>query len=108
MPVASKTTLPNSVDELKAPAGALFERLGRNIEQVDHQAAQLKEQSALIEKLKFELARLRRWRFGQSAESVESEQVTIHAGGAITAMQGKGGHDVDDHFLAMAVGDHND
>ena len=77
MPVASKTTLPNSIDELKALAGALIEQLGQHTERVDHQAAQLKEQSALIEKLKFELARLRRWRFGHSAESVDSEQLAL-------------------------------
>jgi hypothetical protein len=67
MPVASETTLPNSIDELRVLASALIERLGQHTEQADHQAAKIKEQSALIEKLKFELARLRRWRFGQSS-----------------------------------------
>ena len=77
MTVASETTLPNSIEELKVLASALIEQLGQHTEQVDHQAAQIKEQSALIEKLKFELARLRRWRFGQSAESVDSEQLAL-------------------------------
>ena len=77
MPVASETTLPNSIDELRVLASALIERLGQHTEQVDHQAAKIKEQSALIEKLKFELARLRRWRFGQSSESVDNEQLAL-------------------------------
>ncbi len=80
MTVARETTLPNSIDELRALASALLERLGQHSAQVDHQAAQLKEQSALIEKLKFELARLRRWRFGKSAESMDSEQLALWAG----------------------------
>jgi transposase len=79
MTVASETTLPNSIDELKGLASALIERLGQHTEQVDQQAAQLKEQSALIEKLKFGLARLRRWRFGKSNESLDAEQLALWA-----------------------------
>jgi transposase len=45
--------------------------------ELEHKRAQLQEQAAHIEKLKIELARLRRWRFGRSAESFGSEQIAL-------------------------------
>lgn len=79
MASASTTTLPESIDALKALAGGLIEQLAQHTDKLDHQSAQLKEQSALIEKLKFELARLRRWRFGASSESLNAEQLALWA-----------------------------
>ncbi|MCC7485071.1 MAG: IS66 family transposase [Burkholderiales bacterium] len=53
---------------------------------------QLKEQSALIERLKFELARLKRWRFGQSTEGLAAEQLALWESvldGDIAALQAR-------------------
>jgi transposase len=89
MPVAAP--LPESVSELKALAGTLSAQLAEQdrqlieqklqvaeqTRQVEAQIAQLKEQAAFIDKLKFELARLKRWRFGKNSESVGSEQIAL-------------------------------
>ena len=76
--------LPESIEELKAFAASLLQQVAQQSEQLsdrtlrlEHQAAQLNEQSAYIEKLKFELARLRQWRFGHSSESLGSEQLAL-------------------------------
>jgi transposase len=90
--------LPESVEELKALASSLLNRLSRShgeverysalIEQnaleiahhravLDARAAQIKELSAHIEKLKFELARYQRWRFGKSAEALPVDQLAL-------------------------------
>lgn len=44
---------------------------------IDAREAQIKEHSALIEKLKFELARLKRWRFGRHTEALSAEQLAL-------------------------------
>jgi transposase len=76
--------LPNSNLALKALAAELLQQLEeRNAEserqrlELDRRDAQIKEQSAFIEKLKFELARLKRWRFGKSAEGLSAEQLAL-------------------------------
>ena len=76
--------LPNSNHALKALAAQLLQRLEeRSAEserqrlELDRRDAQIKEQSAFIEKLKFELARLKRWRFGKSAEGLSAEQLSL-------------------------------
>ncbi len=59
---------------------------------LESREAQLKEQSALIEKLKFELARLKRWRFGQSTEGLSAEQLALweaELDGDIAALQAR-------------------
>ena len=89
MPVA--TPFPESVSELKALAGTLTAQLAEQdrqlvqqkqqvaeqTRQVEARIAQLKEQAVFIDKLKFELARLKRWRFGKNSESVGSEQISL-------------------------------
>lgn len=86
MPVSSHVAsqIPESVSELKALAAALLAQLSEQAHQVQTQAAQLqtqttqlKHQSIYIDKLKFELARLKRWRFGAASESVGSEQIAL-------------------------------
>ena len=93
MPVSNHVAsqIPDSVSELKALAAALLAQLSEQACQVQTQAAQLeaktaqletqttqlKHQSIYIDKLKFELARLKRWRFGAASESVGSEQIAL-------------------------------
>lgn len=86
MPVSNhvESQIPDSVSELKALAAALLAQLSEQACQVQTQAAQLeaktaqlKHQSIYIDKLKFELARLKRWRFGAASESVGSEQIAL-------------------------------
>jgi len=90
--------LPESVEELKALASSLLNHLSRSngeierysavVEQnaleiaqhravLDAREAQIKELSAYIEKLKFELARYQRWRFGKSAEALPADQLAL-------------------------------
>ena len=59
--------------ELREQAQALADR----DQQLSARDAQLNETTVLIEKLKFELARLRGWRFGKKSESVGSEQILL-------------------------------
>ena len=47
------------------------------IVQIETQTAQLKHLAVYIEKLQFELARLKRWRFGAASEAVGSEQIAL-------------------------------
>ena len=100
MPVSNHVAsqIPDSVSELKALAAALLAQLSEQDHRVQTQAAQLeakaaqleaktaqletqttqlKHQSIYIDKLKFELARLKRWRFGAASESVGSEQIAL-------------------------------
>jgi hypothetical protein len=100
MPVSNHVAsqIPDSVSELKALAAALLAQLSEQACQVQTQAAQLeaktaqldtqaaqletqttqlKHQSVYIDKLKFELARLKRWRFGAASESIGSEQIAL-------------------------------
>jgi transposase len=69
--------MPESIEEFRVFASSLLEALAKQSRELEHNRAQLKEQAAHIEKLKFELARLRRWRFGNSAESLGAEQIAL-------------------------------
>lgn len=76
--------LPNSIEELKALASSLQQQLSERSELLVQQVreiavrdTQIKEQAAHIEKLKFQLARYQRWRFGKSAEGLSSEQLAL-------------------------------
>ena len=85
--------LPESREELQALAAALMQRIAeRDRELVERDArlreqhneiserdAQLATQGLLIEKLKFELANLRRVRFGKTSEAIGTEQIALWA-----------------------------
>lgn len=82
MPVSSR--IPQSARALKVLTASLLAQLSeqtRQIEtqsaQLETQATQLKHQSVYIDKLKFELARLKRWRFGAASEALGSEQIAL-------------------------------
>lgn len=62
-----------AVDELEA----LKKQLAAQSQELLHREALIKEQAARIEKLTFEIARLRRWRFGKSAETLSAEQLAL-------------------------------
>ncbi len=91
--------LPHSKQKLQALVASLREALGERDQELQLQGqalesreAQLKEQSALIEKLKFELARLKRWRFGKSTEGLSAEQLALwetELDGDIAALQAR-------------------
>ena len=76
--------LPNSKKKLQALVASLLETLGEREQElqsqrqvIEQREAQIKEHCALIEKLKFELARLKRWRFGKSTEGLCAEQLAL-------------------------------
>ena len=90
--------IPQSASALKVLTAALLEQLSeqtRQVEtyaallqsqaaqlasqgaQIETQSTQLKHQSIRIDKLQFELARLKRWRFGAASEAVGSEQIAL-------------------------------
>lgn len=78
------SALPHSKKKLQALIVSLREELKARDEQlksqqniIDAREAQIKEHSALIEKLKFELARLKRWRFGRHTEALSAEQLAL-------------------------------
>lgn len=96
MSVASR--IPQSASALKELTASLLAQLSEQTRHVEAQAAQLetqtahlatqsvqietqitqlKHQSIYIDKLKFELARLKRWRFGAASETVGSEQIAL-------------------------------
>ncbi len=89
MPQASP--IPSTAVALQAHAAALQAQLSAQTQQVEAQAAQIQQQitqiatqttqlkhlAVYIEKLQFELARLKRWRFGAASESVGSEQIAL-------------------------------
>jgi transposase len=82
MPAAIR--IPDSADELKALTAALLAQLAERDRRIETQAVQLasqttqiKHQTIHIDKLKFELARLKRWRFGATSEAVGSEQIAL-------------------------------
>lgn len=89
MPHASR--IPQTASALKVLTAALRAQLATQTQQIESQAAQLQTQSAQIEtqtaqlkhfavyveKLQFELARLKRWRFGAASEAVGSEQIAL-------------------------------
>jgi transposase len=86
------SALPNSKKKLQALVASLREELQSQRQALESREAQLKEQSALIEKLKFELARLKRWRFGQSTEGLSAEQLALweaELDGDIAALQAR-------------------
>jgi transposase len=83
--------IPPTADVLKALTASLQAQLSAQTQQVESQAtkiqsqnaqietqvAQLKHFAVYIEKLQFELARLKRWRFGAASEAVGSEQIAL-------------------------------
>jgi len=83
--------IPPTADVLKALTASLQAQLSAQTQQVESQAtkiqsqnaqietqvAQLKHLAVYIEKLQFELARLKRWRFGATSEAVGSEQIAL-------------------------------
>ena len=71
--------LPESKQALKELAAALLEQIAQRDRELAQRTAQLDEQQLLIEKLKFELANLRRVRFGKSSEAVGAEQMALWA-----------------------------
>lgn len=96
MPVESQ--IPESASELKEFAAKLLAQLSTQARQNETQSAhieaqakqleaqatqltnqttQIKHQSIHIDKLTFELARLKRWRFGAASEAVGSEQIAL-------------------------------
>ena len=89
MPQASPN--PPTAAALQAHAATLQAQLSAQTQQVEAQAAQIQQQIAqiatqttqlkhlavYIEKLQFELARLKRWRFGAASEAVGSEQIAL-------------------------------
>jgi transposase len=91
--------MPNSKKKLQALVASLHQALAERDKELQSQRqtlesreAQLKEQSALIEKLKFELARLKRWRFGKSTEGLSAEQLALwesELDGDIAALQSR-------------------
>ena len=86
-----RAPIPPTADALQAHAATLQAQLSAQTQQVEAQAAQIQQQIAqiatqttqlkhlavYIEKLQFELARLKRWRFGAASEAVGSEQIAL-------------------------------
>jgi transposase len=70
-------SLAENYADLKAFTVSLLARLAEQTHRVEHQAAELKSQAIFIEKLKFELARLKRWRFGAQSERLDAEQLAL-------------------------------
>lgn len=113
LPMAMGSTVGNPKNKLQAMIAALREELSARDEQLrlrdeelaargselarkqqllDQREAQLREHSALIEKLKFELARLKRWRFGKQSEALSAEQLALwesELDGDIAALQAR-------------------
>jgi transposase len=107
------SAVPNSKKKLQAMIVALREEISARDEQLrarddelaarvseltrkqqllERRDAQLREHSALIEKLKFELARLKRWRFGRHTEALSAEQLALwecELDGDIAALQAR-------------------
>jgi len=78
------SAMPNSKKKLQALVASLHEAIAErdkelqsNRQALQSREAQLKEQSALIEKLKFELASLKSWRFGKRSEGLLADQLDI-------------------------------
>ena len=67
-------------DKLRAlgddPAAAQYARdlIGKLAAEVEQQAAEIRRQAQKNAALSLEVARLKRWRFGQSSESLDSHQ----------------------------------
>ena len=71
-----------SVDDLRALSPAalaaaaeqMFARISAQSKQIDDQAQTFKFKDAKLEKIIFELARLKAWRFGAKTEAMNAEQ----------------------------------
>ena len=77
-------TLPKTYAELHALTVSLRTSLETQEQQttdyrqtIERQTAELRAKSATIDKLMFELARLKRWRFGKSSEHLNPDQLTL-------------------------------
>lgn len=70
-------SLPENYNDLKAFTVCLLASVSEQTHRLEHQAAELKSQGLYIEKLKFELARLKRWRFGAQSEQLDAEQLAL-------------------------------
>lgn len=70
-------SLPENYADLRAFAVSLLGRLSEQTQRNDHQAAELASQALYIEKLKFELARFKRWHFGAKSEQLGTEQLAL-------------------------------
>jgi transposase len=66
-----------SIEELQALTATLQSELATQAQELARRDALIKEQSARIEKLGFEIARLKRWRFGKSAETLSADQLAL-------------------------------
>lgn len=66
--LALPETLPDSYDELRQTTLSLLAAYRS-------QSAELKEKTLQVEALKFELARLKRWKFGASSEQLDASQI---------------------------------
>ena len=62
---------PVDLAGLPAGAAALIERLQK---QVERQGREIAWRDAKLEKITFELARLRRWKFGARSEAMSAQQ----------------------------------
>ena len=69
--------LPESKEALKALAAALLTQISERDRALAAHRTQLDEQQVLIDKLKFELASLRRVRFGKRSEAIGAEQIAL-------------------------------
>ena len=63
-----------SSDALVAAAEQMLQRIGAQSKQLDAQAQAIKFKDAKLEKITFELARLKAWRFGAKTEAMNAEQ----------------------------------
>ena len=68
--LALPETLPDSYDELRQTTLSLLAAYRS-------QSAELKEKTLQVEALKFELARLKRWKFGASSEQLDASQLGL-------------------------------
>lgn len=69
--------LPESAEALKALVLEQHSRLHEHTRMVAQLEQQLRESTALTEKLKFELARYRRWKFGKKSEALGADQIAL-------------------------------
>ena len=63
-----------SSEALVTAAEQMLQRIGAQSKQLDAQAQALKFKDAKLEKITFELARLKAWRFGAKTEAMNAEQ----------------------------------
>lgn len=74
-------TLPKTYAELHALTVSLLDTFQRQsteyAQTIARQADEIKSKSATIDQLLFELARLKRWRYGKSSEQLNPNQLTL-------------------------------